>query len=93
MPLKVEAYLDDRGKLHPTLEGATRSDLAHTVFGSEESMAPSLASKVLARRADIERIFATYDECLNKENLACPIPNAPTSKATIAATVLHATNT
>lgn len=50
MPLKVEAYLDSRGKLHQTLDAATIADLAHEVFGSAESMAPSLAQKLIDAR-------------------------------------------
>jgi hypothetical protein len=87
MPLKVEAYLDSRGKLHQTLDAAVIADLAHEVFGSTESMAPSLAQKVLAKRADIELIFASYDVALKPETLACPIPSAPTLKATTATIV------
>lgn len=62
MPRKVEAYQDAKGDLHKTLEAATVADLARDVFGSGESMAPSLAKTVLTKRADIERIFAEYDE-------------------------------
>jgi len=93
MPLKVEAYLDNRGKLHKTAEAATVEDLAHKVFGSAESMAPSLAQKVLTNRADIERIFAEYDAALNPETAACPIPSSPTSTATTSTTSPPTTNT
>lgn len=93
MPLKVEAYLDNRGKLHQTLESAAMSDIAHEVFGSAESMAPSLAQKVLTKRAEIEAIFAAYDLAHNKETSACSIQNAPTLTATIASTVQTVKNT
>lgn len=63
MPRRVEAFEDDKGALHKTLEQATQSELARKVFGSAESMAPSLATTVLKQRAEIERIFSEYDEC------------------------------
>lgn len=93
MPKKVEAYLDDRGKLHKTLEAATIADLAHQVFGSGESMAPSLAQKVLTTRADIERIFAEHDVALNPETIACPIQSSPTSTAATSPTSPPTKNT
>jgi hypothetical protein len=93
MPQKVEAYLDNRGKLHQTLDAATIADLAHEVFGSAESMAPSLAQTLLRKRADIELIFASYDQASNPETIACPMPNAPTSTATTATIVQLAKST
>lgn len=63
MPKPIQGFEDHKGALHKTLEQATQSELAHKIFGSAESMAPSLAATVLNKRDEIERIFREYDEC------------------------------
>ncbi|QDP54386.1 MAG: hypothetical protein Unbinned4120contig1000_38 [Prokaryotic dsDNA virus sp.] len=63
MPKAVQAFEDEKGGLHKSLEQATQSEIARKIFGSAESMAPSLAATVLKNRTEIERIFREYDEC------------------------------
>ena len=67
MPKRIEAFEDHKGGLYKTLDQAAQSELAHKIFGSAESMAPSLAAKVLEKRTEIERIFREYDECKQGE--------------------------
>lgn len=60
MAKQVIAYADAQGKLHPTREKATVSDLT-ALFGSEEGMAHGIATTVLANRHKIEQIFRDHD--------------------------------
>ncbi|MFO1256609.1 MAG: hypothetical protein U1E37_13235 [Sphingomonadaceae bacterium] len=58
------SFFDSRGHFYKTPEEATLSDLAALLgrIGDGESLAPGIASRLLERRADLERIFAEHDE-------------------------------
>lgn len=63
MPRAIQAWADAKGKMHQTLDAATLADLAQIFAdGGAEGMSTGLANTVLTKRADIERIFAEYDE-------------------------------
>jgi hypothetical protein len=59
--VKVAAFSDSRGNLHASAKQAAISDLAQ-VFGNSEGMATGIAGTVLAKRAEIQAIFAELDE-------------------------------
>lgn len=61
MARAVTAFADAKGKLHQSVRAATISDLAD-LFGSAEGMATGIANTVLDKRAEIERIFAEFDQ-------------------------------
>jgi hypothetical protein len=64
-------FFDSRGHFHKSPEDATLSDLAMLLgrIGEGDSLAPGIASMLLERRADLERIFAEHDE-LKREQVA-----------------------
>ncbi len=57
-------FFDSRGLLFKNPEEATLSDLALLLgrIGEGDSLAPGIATMLLERRSDIERIFAEHDE-------------------------------
>lgn len=65
MPKATIGFTDGRGRLHSTARMATVSDLA-ALFGSMEGMATGIAHTILAKRTEIERIFAEFDEVCGK---------------------------
>lgn len=70
MAHKGIGFFDNRGHFFKTPEDATCSDLAMLLgrIGEGDSLAPGIATLLLDRRADIERIFA--DHSAMKENHA-----------------------
>jgi hypothetical protein len=64
MAHKGIGFFDSRGHMFKTPEEATLSDLALMLgrIGEGDSLAPGIATMLLERRADLERIFAEHDE-------------------------------
>lgn len=64
MAHKGIGFFDSRGHMFKTPEDATLSDLALLLgrIGEGDSLAPGIATMLLERRKDIERIFAEHDE-------------------------------
>ena len=63
MARKGTGFFDTRGHYYKTPEEATVSDLAGVLgkIGDGESLAPGIASMMLDRRSEIERLFAEHD--------------------------------
>ena len=63
MARKGTGFFDTRGQYYKTPEEATVSDLAGVLgkIGDGESLAPGIASMMLDRRSEIERLFAEHD--------------------------------
>jgi hypothetical protein len=64
MAHKGIGFFDSRGHMFKTPEEATLSDLALLLgrIGEGDSLAPGIATMLLERRKEIERIFAEHDE-------------------------------
>jgi hypothetical protein len=64
-------FFDSRGHFFKTPEEATLSDLALMLgrIGEGDSLAPGIATMLLERRAELDRIFAEHDE-LKREQAA-----------------------
>jgi hypothetical protein len=64
-------FFDSRGHFFKTPEEATLSDLSLLLgrIGEGDSLAPGIATMLLERRSEIERIFAEHDE-LKREQAA-----------------------
>jgi len=64
MAVRGVGYFDGRGQFFKTPEDATISDLAGLLgrVGDGDSLAPGIAKIMLARRREIEHIFADHDE-------------------------------
>ncbi len=64
MAHKGIGFFDSRGHMFKTPEEATLSDLAQLLgrIGEGDSLAPGIATLLLERRGEIERIFAEHDE-------------------------------
>ena len=62
-------YFDSKGQYFRTPEDAPLSDLAAMLgrVGEGDSLAPGIAKTLLAKRADIERIFADHDAMTSAE--------------------------
>jgi hypothetical protein len=62
-------FFDRKGHFFKTAREATMSDLAALLgqIGEGESLAPGIASLLLERRAEIERLFAEHDTMLEEE--------------------------
>jgi hypothetical protein len=63
MAKRTTAYADNKGRLHATANAATLSDLACILgkIGDGDSLAPGIATLLLEKRSEIERIFAEHD--------------------------------
>ena len=63
---KSVTFTDAGGRSHQTAEAATVSDIAGLLINEKfpQGSALDLASKILKRRKDIERIFAEHDEAI-----------------------------
>lgn len=63
---RAVTFTDAAGRSHATAEGATVSDIAGLLINEKfpAGAATDLAGKILARRKDIERIFAEHDEAI-----------------------------
>ncbi len=63
MAYKGIGFFDNRGHFFKTPEDATCSDLAMLLgrIGEGDSLAPGIATLLLDRRADIERILSDHD--------------------------------
>lgn len=70
-------YFDRKGHFFRTAMDATISDLAAVLgqIGEGESLAPGLARKMLARRAEIEELFAEHDTMMNAERAQAEMPS------------------
>ncbi len=66
------SFFDSRGHMFKSPEEATLSDLSLLLgrIGEGDSLAPGIASMLLERRAEIERIFAEHDELKREEAAA-----------------------
>jgi hypothetical protein len=64
MAHKGISFFDSRGHMFKTPEEATLSDLALLLgrIGEGDSLAPGIATMLLERRGEIERIFDEHDE-------------------------------
>jgi hypothetical protein len=58
-----KCFYDAKGQVHKMPDDATKSDLAAVLgkVGEGDSLAPGIATTLLEKRADIERIFAEHD--------------------------------
>lgn len=58
-----KCFYDAKGQAHKLPENATKSDLAGVLgkVGDGDSLALGIATTLLEKRADIERIFAEHD--------------------------------
>jgi hypothetical protein len=76
MAHKGIGFFDSRGHMFKSPEEATLSDLALLLgrIGEGDSLAPGIATMLLERRGDIERIFAEHDE-LKREQAAARAEN------------------
>ncbi len=65
-------YFDGTGQVHKTPESATKADLAAILgkIGEGDSLAPGIAGILLDKRADVERVFAEYDELIGPQDTA-----------------------
>lgn len=63
MGKRTEAFVDGKGRLHATANAATLSDLACLLgkIGDGDSLAPGIATLLLEKRGEIERIFSEHD--------------------------------
>lgn len=70
-------YFDRKGHFFRTAMDATISDLAAVLgqIGEGESLAPGLARKMLARRVEIEELFAEHDTMMNAERAQAEMPS------------------
>lgn len=66
MAQKGTGFFDSRGHYFKTPEEATVSDLASLLgkIGEGESLAPGIAQTLLAKRGELERLFAEHDTML-----------------------------
>lgn len=66
MAHKGIGFFDGRGHFFKTPDEATISDLAGLLgrIGEGESLAPGIAQTLLARRDELERLFAEHDEMM-----------------------------
>lgn len=64
MAHKGIGYFDSRGHFYKSPEEATQSDLAALLgrIGEGDSLAPGIATRILEKRIELERIFAEHDE-------------------------------
>lgn len=69
MARKGTGYFDSKGHFFKSAKDATASDLAALLgqIGDGESLAPGIAHMLLARRSDIEKLFADHDAMLAEE--------------------------
>jgi hypothetical protein len=65
-------FFDSRGHFFKTPEEATLSDLSLLLgrIGEGDSLAPGIASMLLERRSEIERIFAEHDALKSEQGAA-----------------------
>jgi hypothetical protein len=72
MAHKGIGFFDSRGHMFKTPEEATLSDLALLLgrIGEGDSLAPGIATMLLERRGEIERIFAEHDELKREQEAA-----------------------
>ena len=64
MAVRGIAFYDNQGQYFKSAEEASASDLAGVLgrVGDGDSLAPGIARIMLAKRAEIERIFAEHDQ-------------------------------
>lgn len=69
MAKKGTGYFDRKGHFFKTAREATESDISGLLgqIGDGESLAPGIAHMVLARRDEIEKLFADHDEMVADE--------------------------
>jgi hypothetical protein len=70
---RTVSFTDARGRSHNTAEAATVSDIAALFDKDPSGVAADFAQKILAKRNDIERIFAEHDEAVEFEGSATNI--------------------
>ncbi len=73
-------FFDARGHYFRSPDEATASDLAALLgqIGDGESLAPGIATTLLKRRADIERLFAEHDSMLiEQERIKAALEGLP----------------
>lgn len=72
MARAIEAYTDDRGNLHQTVDDAVLADIAMLLgrVGDEGGLTSGVARLILDKRAELERAFADYDRLNGAEPLA-----------------------
>lgn len=73
-------FFDAKGHYFRSPEEATVSDLAALLgqIGDGESLAPGIATTLLKRRQDIERLFAEHDAMLiEQERIKAALENLP----------------
>ena len=72
MAYQGTGYFDSKGHYFKSPNEATQSDLAALLgrIGDGDSLAPGIAVMLLARRADVERIFAEHDEMIAQSEAA-----------------------
>lgn len=72
MAKKGTGYFDRKGHFFKTAREATESDISALLgqIGDGESLAPGIAHMLLARREEIERLFAEHDEMVADETAA-----------------------
>jgi 3-methyladenine DNA glycosylase Tag len=60
----VNSYADNSGKVHDTVEEAVIADLSNVLgrIGAEAGLTAGIAKTILAKRDEIEAIFAEFDE-------------------------------
>lgn len=56
-------YFDAKGGVHKTPDEATKADIAAILgkVGEGDSLAPGIATIILDKRAEIERVFREHD--------------------------------
>lgn len=73
-------FFDAKGHYFRSPEEATVSDIAALLgqIGDGESLAPGIATTLLSRRADIERLFAEHDAMLvEQERIKAALEGLP----------------
>lgn len=76
MANKSIGYFDRKGHFFKSAHDATISDLAAVLgqISDGESLAPGIAKMMLARRAEIEKLFAEHDAMLVNETAGAGMP-------------------
>lgn len=78
MAQKGVAFFDNRGQFFKTPEDATVSDLSALLgrIGDGDSLAPGIATMLLEKRREIEKIFADHDAMRDEDPvLMFKVPN------------------
>lgn len=67
MAKAIQAFADRSGKHHETADAATVSDILAILGGNGGGIADGMARTILAKRAELEAVFAEHDAMMISE--------------------------